>query len=84
MQCLNPGCDSTDAHEVNASINVSLTEDQAEKEYTGWTEYGDTSGPLGTLCNDCGMLTWAPEAAATLQEFLKIEGPPTPHEEEQA
>lgn len=76
MKCYNSACDSISADEVNISVNISLTEPQEEKEYTGYTEYGDTSGFMGTLCPDCGLLVWAPDALATATIYLQTEGLP--------
>jgi hypothetical protein len=65
MKCLNPDCESVMADELNVSLNVSETVDIEEVEYSGSTEYGDTSAGIGTWCPDCEVMTFN-------HDYLKI------------
>jgi hypothetical protein len=55
VKCLNPACGSPEANELNVSANISETEIALEKEYSGTTEYGDTSNTIATVCPTCEM-----------------------------
>ena len=60
MKCANPACDSIAANEITISMNIHMTEVADELEYTGDTDYGQVSLILGTICEECGVMTYYP------------------------
>ncbi len=67
MQCLNPLCKSTDASEINISVNTS---DMDGTDYTGDTDYGSPSDAIGTWCRSCLGWILLPNARAIMLKFL--------------
>lgn len=71
MLCLNPDCGSLNASEVNLSWNVSeCVAGVAATEYTGTTDYGDTSPGLGTWCPDCEQTQMAHIAISVVLRMM--------------
>lgn len=70
MKCLNPECGSLAADEINISVNVSETAESEEVEYLGYTDHGDTSNMIGTVCRECDSSTYLDNWQGVVKEFI--------------